>query len=145
MPLQPKVKIEGKDVLDVLDIIYSIGSGWDQTTGNVNGEVEYSPLVLTKMMRGDSATFFKKAAQNNLRFQVEITFRWQDPTTGSAEDYVWINLKDAVMLNYAIEHGDWKDGSINGYNPIEILTLGYKELEVKTKDGSHKVVFAPKK
>jgi len=144
MPLQPKVKIDGKDVLDVLDVAYTIGSGWDNTTGDVRGEVEYGPVVVTKMMRGDSALFFKKAALTKTRFPVEIIFRWQDPATQQPEDYIWITLDKAVMLNYSIEHQDWKDGSVTGYNPVEILTLGYVKLKIKSKDGEHEVVFEPK-
>ena len=145
MPKQPKVTVDGKPIEDVLDVSYSIGSGWDRTTGKATGEVAYSPLVITKMMTKQSWDFFAKAAKpSGKRFPVVVEFNWVE--AGTETWYVRITLTNAVMLDYAIEHGNWKDTKMDNYTAArEFLTLGYEKLKIETPNGNHEVEFKPKK
>jgi type VI protein secretion system component Hcp len=139
------VKVEGKPILGVIDVTYGISCGqWDSKTGTITGEVTYSPLVLTREMQSDSFAFFRRGTHSDERFKVEVTLRRKNPEKDLEEEYVWITLENAVVLEYTIQHQDWKDSSVGGYNPLEIITLGYKKLTLKTADGQAAVEFKKK-
>jgi type VI protein secretion system component Hcp len=143
MPKEMIVKVDDTPIDGVIDVQYAIGSGWDEKTGRIRGSVTCGPITIKREMQPDSFLFFKRACLTDDRFKVHITFRRQDPQTKNSVGYVDIELEEAVVVEYKIDHSDWKDTDRDGYDPIEVFQLGYKSLKMKTASGEYVLVYVP--